>query len=536
MTSDAGPSSLPLPLPPPSPSSSSIPPKPSSSSDTDAPAPLCAICTSDSAKYTCPRCKLRTCSLSCSTKHKSIGAGCSGIRNKAAYIPMNQYGYMALMDDYTFLEEVGRKVSEAGKEIVQGGFQNSQQQQQSGNQSVNGRGRGRGRGRGGRGSFHGQTVVQHRAGNTSKRDVLRMELDFRDIEMDMLPVGMEKRTLNQSTWDSTCVVLRTFIPKSMLYLSFLSFFSMGNIYRLNTALMTVEFVFHAPPDPYAPSSQAPDPPVTILTHRNRLDETVAQCVQARIAERVKSKKEKQVPQWLQDLVVPDPSDPDSFQTPTCVMPTVLDPLASLQSRTTALRPGHIKRQGFYKLDFKDSLQTALKHKQFVEYPTIEVWEKDAFTGTLVDDGGSVMLEEADERKPKRRKLGAREGKKAITGLLGAYGSDEEEDGEDAREEKNVFDLLAGYAGSDDEEASEGAKPAAAVVPHYLDDDELGDEDAEGETDDEMGEEPNPEELAAMLQKLREAGALRDTSANSRLATTVLDEEEQVDWGDSDDDL
>jgi len=35
-----------------------------------------------------------------------------------------------------------------------------------------------------------------------------MELDFRNIEMDMLPVGMEKRTLNQSTWDPTYVVLR----------------------------------------------------------------------------------------------------------------------------------------------------------------------------------------------------------------------------------------------------------------------------------------------------------------------------------------
>lgn len=111
---------------------------------------------------------------------------------------MNQYGYMALMDDYTFLEEVGRKVSEAGREIVQGGFQQNVVAQRGG-----GRGRGRGRGRGG---GNGKSVQQRNGGgNTSKRDTLRMELDFRDIEMDMLPVGMEKRTLNQSTWDPTCV-------------------------------------------------------------------------------------------------------------------------------------------------------------------------------------------------------------------------------------------------------------------------------------------------------------------------------------------
>lgn len=39
----------------------------------------------------------------------------------------------------------------------------------------------------------------------TKRDVLKMELDFLDIEMDLLPVGMERRTLNQSSWDLKCV-------------------------------------------------------------------------------------------------------------------------------------------------------------------------------------------------------------------------------------------------------------------------------------------------------------------------------------------
>lgn len=151
--------------------------------------PICAICRVNSAIYTCPRCNLRTCSLSCSTKHKTLGDGCSGIRNKAAYVPMNQYGYMALMSDYTFLEEIGRKVGEVGRQIVQGGFATS-----SGGPGGRGgrdaRGRGRGRGKGG---AHGKAA--------SKRDVLKMQLDFRDIEIELLPNGMERRTLNQSTWD-----------------------------------------------------------------------------------------------------------------------------------------------------------------------------------------------------------------------------------------------------------------------------------------------------------------------------------------------
>lgn len=208
-------------------STSSLPPKPSaevsqdfspsspSSSDTLNPSttssPLCAICASNPSRYTCPRCSLRTCSLPCSTAHKTLGEGCSGIRNKAAYVPMNQYGYMALMNDYAFLEEIERKVTEAGREIVQGGYQNPAPNGTAAFAMNSERGRGRGRGRGGRG-MGGRH--QQRTGNTSKRDMLRSELDFRDIEMDMLPVGMEKRTLNQSTWDSTCVILHVYSPRT----------------------------------------------------------------------------------------------------------------------------------------------------------------------------------------------------------------------------------------------------------------------------------------------------------------------------------
>jgi hypothetical protein len=35
--------------------------------------------------------------------------------------------------------------------------------------------------------------------------MLRSQLELRDIEMDLLPAGMERRSLNQSTWDPKCV-------------------------------------------------------------------------------------------------------------------------------------------------------------------------------------------------------------------------------------------------------------------------------------------------------------------------------------------
>jgi hypothetical protein len=99
---------------------------------------------------------------------------------------MNKYGWGTMMDDYAFLEDVGRKVGDWGSEITRGKFQAA---------AAPTRGRGRGRGRGGGGGGGGRT----------KRDVLRMQLEARDIEMDILPAGMERHKVNQSTWDSKCV-------------------------------------------------------------------------------------------------------------------------------------------------------------------------------------------------------------------------------------------------------------------------------------------------------------------------------------------
>jgi hypothetical protein len=159
--------------------------------------PLCAVCNHRYSIYTCPRCSTRTCSLPCSTTHKSSN-GCSGERNKVAYVPMNQYGWGTMMDDYVFLEDVGRRVGDWGKEIVRGGFGMRGADGTRGKGRGDGRGKGRGRGRG-RGGDWGN------GGGRTKRDVLKMQLESRDIDMDLLPVGMERRKVNQSSWDFKCV-------------------------------------------------------------------------------------------------------------------------------------------------------------------------------------------------------------------------------------------------------------------------------------------------------------------------------------------
>jgi hypothetical protein len=117
---------------------------------------------------------------------------CSQVRDRAAYVPTNQYGLGTLANDYVYLEEVGRKVTEWGRDIGQNGYMHVS----AGSDS---RGRARGRGRGGRGRGRGGSSRQ--AGRNHRREILRSKLEEEDIEMLLLPEGMERRRLNQSTWD-----------------------------------------------------------------------------------------------------------------------------------------------------------------------------------------------------------------------------------------------------------------------------------------------------------------------------------------------
>ncbi len=145
--------------------------------------PRCVLCSSHVAIYTCPRCAIRTCSLPCSAAHK-LRTGCSGARDKAKFVPMNRYTYGAMMDDYVFLEDMSRRVSERGQDIVRNGYR------------ILGAGRGRTVGRG-----VGRSALE------KKRDMLKLQLELRDIDIDLLPAGMERRKLNHSTWDPKCVSL-----------------------------------------------------------------------------------------------------------------------------------------------------------------------------------------------------------------------------------------------------------------------------------------------------------------------------------------
>lgn len=74
----------------------------------------CDVCHEEASKYKCPACGCRSCSSKCIQLHKDA-TPCSGQRNKAAYIPPNDYGYGALMDDYAYLEALSRNLEQVQK-------------------------------------------------------------------------------------------------------------------------------------------------------------------------------------------------------------------------------------------------------------------------------------------------------------------------------------------------------------------------------------------------------------------------------------
>jgi hypothetical protein len=273
-----------------------------------------------------------------------------------------------------------------------------------------------------------------------------LQLEARDIDMDLLPIGMERRKVNQSSWD----------------------------YKNQTALLTIQFKFYKPLDPFAPSSQPREQPFILITHKNNIKSSLLTLIRSHMKSegRNHSKKEGSYPEWAKRLVNTDPDDdPESFTNPQCVM--------------QALISHQLRGPAYYSFDPSQPLLNLLRHTHFVEFPTIEVWEE--FQGIIVDAQGVVRQLE-DERQPKRRKLNTKAGRLAINGLLGGYGSEEED------EAPNMLAALNNHVESGD------------------DDDGLNGSDDEGEV------EIDP---VILLNLLRQA---RDETAN---------EDDIVDWGDYD---
>ncbi|GFY37831.1 hypothetical protein TNIN_186821 [Trichonephila inaurata madagascariensis] len=72
---------------------------------------LCSTC-NEPSKYRCPKCLTLSCSLNCVKAHKEK-SGCDGIRDKTAFVPLEEFKDRHLHSDYHFLEDVIRSLDNA---------------------------------------------------------------------------------------------------------------------------------------------------------------------------------------------------------------------------------------------------------------------------------------------------------------------------------------------------------------------------------------------------------------------------------------
>jgi len=98
-----------------------------------------------------------------------------------------------------------------------------------------------------------------------------------------------------------------------------------------------------------------------------------------------------------------------------------------------------------RLDPNLPLSTTLKHRSFIEFPAIDVWESESFNGAYVDLSGDMIGCSQGEPPRKRRELSTREGKKVMKCLLGDYESSDDQTG------LAGLDALGDYGSAEDDD-------------------------------------------------------------------------------------
>jgi hypothetical protein len=168
------------------------------------------------------------------------------------------------------------------------------------------------------------------------------------------------------------------------------------------------------------------------------------------------------------MVLPTPEDPEGFASPELF----------LAAPSLSGRPGP-SAPSFYALDGSQALSAALRNTSFVEYPTIHVYGAGDFKGTIVNRQGTITRVIEEERPAKRRKTDKKKCAVMMKGLVGEYGSEEEDSGG----EDDALAVLGDYSGSDDEDgAPDFDGPADEIHTEDLQDEDAT-LDAEANDDD-----------------------------------------------------
>ncbi|GAB1607733.1 box C/D snoRNA protein 1-like, partial [Argonauta hians] len=75
----------------------------------------CGVCHAAPFKYRCPGCALQTCCVACVKQHKT-DSGCTGVRNKTAFVAIEHFNDLNLLSDYRLLENAARVADNCRRE------------------------------------------------------------------------------------------------------------------------------------------------------------------------------------------------------------------------------------------------------------------------------------------------------------------------------------------------------------------------------------------------------------------------------------
>ncbi|CAM9584825.1 unnamed protein product, partial [Phaeothamnion confervicola] len=78
----------------------------------------CEVCEGMTAKYRCPRCSRRTCSVECCRRHKDE-SGCDGRRDRTNFVRVSEFTEQQLRSDFHFLEDGLRSIEGARRERLE---------------------------------------------------------------------------------------------------------------------------------------------------------------------------------------------------------------------------------------------------------------------------------------------------------------------------------------------------------------------------------------------------------------------------------
>ncbi|GAA5878890.1 hypothetical protein JCM16303_007221 [Sporobolomyces ruberrimus] len=138
---------------------------------------ICQTCNTTPARYSCPACSFPSCSLACSTSHKTA-KDCTGIAPPVWSRPIqaNEMNWGSLMRDQSYIAGVGRAIEEVGKQLV-------------GDKLIP------------QGRRLGADETVRLDERSEKEDKMVREARNQGVELMLLPKGMSKRQKNGTRWD-----------------------------------------------------------------------------------------------------------------------------------------------------------------------------------------------------------------------------------------------------------------------------------------------------------------------------------------------